>query len=177
MLSKLLYKWTANKPTRLIKRENHPYLERYYLGGLFGLTFYLHRFVGSDPDEGAHNHPWNALAICLAGGYREARVTTLCPIDGWQQTYRIIKPGSFNLIRVRDFHQIVELKPETWTLFIHGRYRAGWGFLRTIACDYGLQTHQFRTEFHQPYPLTSGDKTPWWTRVPLGKDSDREPMA
>lgn len=175
MLRKWLYRLTSNRPTRLIKREEQPYLERYYMGQAFGLTFYLHRFVGVDPDEGAHNHPWHAMAICLAGGYREARVTTLCPIDGWQQIYRIIRPGSFNRIRVSDFHQIVEMKPNTWTLFIHGQKRAGWGFLRKFRCTYGIPTHRLRTEFHQPYPLTNGSK--WWLEAPLGKHSEREPMT
>lgn len=176
MLRKLLYRLTANRPARLIKRDDHPYLERYFMGRVLGITVYLHRFVGTDPDEGAHNHPWNALAICLAGGYKEARVTTLCPIDGWQQRYRFIRPCSFNRIRVSDFHQIVEMKPDTWTLFIHGRYRAGWGFLRKVVCSYGLDTHGLRTEFHQPYPLTSGSSTPWWMRSPKGSDVGREPL-
>ncbi len=158
----------------MIQRENHPYFERYYMGQAFGLTVYLHRFVGVDPDEGCHNHPWNALAICLVGGYREARMTTLCPIVGWQQKYRIIRPGSFNRLRMSDFHQIVEMKPDTWTLFIHGTKRAGWGFLRKRHCDYGLKTHGLRTEFHQPYTLTS---MRWWVRAPLGKDSKREPLV
>lgn len=174
MLRKLLYRLTANKPVRLIKREDHPYLERYFLGQFMGLTFYLHRFVDVDPDEGVHNHPWNATAVCLAGGYTEARMTTLCPIDGWQEKYRQIRMGSVNRIRVSDFHQIVQMEPETWTLFVHGRLKAGWGFLRRQKCDYGLDSHSFRTEFHQPYRLTNGSQ--WWLKAPKGRDSERELM-
>lgn len=175
MLRKWLYRLTANKPVRLIKREGHPYLERYYLGQFLGLTVYLHRFVGVDPDEGVHNHPWNAVAWCLAGGYTEARMITLCPVSGWQERYRQIRPGSINRIRVQDFHQIVQMEPETWTLFIHGRLRAGWGFLRRIRCDHNQPTHDYRTEFHQPYQLTNGSK--WWLEAPNGQHSEREPMA
>jgi hypothetical protein len=176
MLRRLLFKLTGNRPARLIQREGHPYLERYYIGQAFGLTCYLHRFVGTDPDEGSHNHPWNALAVCLSGGYTESRMVTLCPITGWRSKYRTIFPGFFNWIRASDFHQIVTLKRETWTLFIHGKHKAGWGFLRKKPCDYGCSTHSMRVEFHQPFELQRAS-TPWWTRSPLGKDSEREEMA
>ena len=45
MIHKLLFKLTAGLRCKLIDREGAPYLERYYLGRLFGVTFYLHRFV------------------------------------------------------------------------------------------------------------------------------------
>lgn len=165
---------TAKLPCRLIQRENQPYLERYFVGQLFGHTFYLHRFVGTDPDEGCHNHPWNALAICLAGGYTEARMTGLCVVNGWQEEYRNISPGSFNRIRANDFHQIISIKPETWTLFIHGKAQLGWGFLRRVPCAYGLESHRLRTEFHQPYKLTNGSQ--WWKAAPKGSESCRVRM-
>ena len=46
-------------PCRLITDKGTLYLERYYVGQAFGATFYLHRFVGSDPDRSMHDHPWN----------------------------------------------------------------------------------------------------------------------
>jgi hypothetical protein len=150
-------------------------LERYFVAKHFGVTVYLHRFVGVDPDEGCHNHPWNAAAVCLVGGYTEARMTTLCPIVGWREKYRTIRPGSINVIRKNDFHQIVKMQPDTWTLFVHGRNQAGWGFLRRLFCDYNLKTHGHRVEFHQPYQL-SNKESPWWLNAPTGKHSDREPL-
>lgn len=172
MLQKWLFKVTAKLPCRLIKREDHPYLERYFVASALGRTIYLHRFVGTDPDEGVHNHPWNALAICLSGGYTEARLTGFCPMTGWVEKLRRIRPGSFNRIRANDFHQIVSMKPGTWTLFLHGPMKHGWGFLRRERCDYGLPTHSFRTVFHQPFELTNGSK--WWKRAQTGRLAHRE---
>ena len=54
--------------------KGEPYLERYYLIGLFGWHAYLHRFVDSDPDRGLHDHPWGrAVSLVLSGAYREIR--------------------------------------------------------------------------------------------------------
>jgi hypothetical protein len=174
MIRSLLYRLTANRPCRLISRDGTPYLERYFVCQVFGLTIYLHRFVSGDGDEEVHNHPWNSIAICLAGGYMEERMTGLCMQQGWRRIYRKIIPGRINRIRANDFHRILATKPETWTLFVHGKTRIGWGFLRTTACYYGLPSHNLRVEFHQPYPLTNGSQ--WWHDAPLGKHATREPQ-
>lgn len=80
MMSKLLFKLTARLPCRLIQLDSGPYLERYYLGTLLGVTFYLHRFVSSDTERHLHNHPWGwGRALVLAGGYVEESVHDICP--------------------------------------------------------------------------------------------------
>ena len=58
MIRRALFRYTARRPCRLIDIEGRPYLERYYLGSLFGVTAYLHRFVGYDSDREVHDHPW-----------------------------------------------------------------------------------------------------------------------
>lgn len=172
MLRKLLFKLTANLPCRLITRDGTPYLERYFLCQVFGLTFYLHRFVDSDGDDEVHNHPWDSIALCLAGGYREERATGLCITQGWQSRYRSIFPGRVNRIRANDFHRILHTKPETWTLFIHGQLQLGWGFLRHDRD--GRYRNGAQVVFHQPYPLTNGSK--WWLAAPIGRRSGRAPL-
>ena len=71
-MRKLLFWLTSHLPCRIIAEEGSVYLERYYLFTLLGWRFYLHRFVGSDPDRGLHDHPWSrAFSIILAGWYWE----------------------------------------------------------------------------------------------------------
>lgn len=173
MMRKLLYKISGGLPCRLITRDGTPYLERYFLCRIFGLTAYLHRFVGSDGDKEVHNHPWNSMALCLAGGYEEERLTGLCIHQHWQHRLRRIFPGKLNRIRANDFHRIAKTKPETWTLFVHGRCRLGWGFLRPQMTNVG--PNHTEVVFHQPFELVSG--SPWWTEAPLGRDSGRTPYG
>lgn len=45
MLRTALLKLSARLPCRLIKVNGEPYLERYYVGRLLGVTFYLHRIA------------------------------------------------------------------------------------------------------------------------------------
>lgn len=172
MIRKALYKVTGLLPCRLISRDGTPYLERYFVCRVLGLTVYLHRFVGCDGDNEVHNHPWNSIAVCLVGGYLEERVTGICILQGWRNVNRRIFPGRVNRIRANDFHRIKSTKPETWTLFIHGRTRLGWGFLhRNLAAR---STKDSMVIFHQPFPLTSG--AAWWLDAPTGNNSGRETL-
>lgn len=126
MLRRLLYWITDRLPARVINGDDgSPYLERYYVGALFGLRAYIHRFVASDPDRGIHSHPWQrSLSFVLVGGYKEIR------ING----ERRLRPGQINYIRGDDFHRVIlEKNTEAWTLFIHGKRVKGWGFLRNGA--------------------------------------------
>lgn len=123
LMPRFLFWLTARLPAREIRGEHgEPYLERYYLFSVLGWRAYLHRFRASDPDRGLHDHPWgHSLSLVLAGGYRELR----------HYSYRILPPGSLNVIRGHDFHRIL-LDPgrEAWTLFLHGPRTKGWGFWR-----------------------------------------------
>ena len=137
MLNKLLYKLTALLPCRLIKLDAGPYLERYYLGQLFGVTFYLHRFVSSDSERHIHNHPWKwGASLIVAGNYLEERCVDICPsIEGSGCLTSVARRRWFNRFDGNTFHRISDAKPGTWTLFFHGpRVKVGgglkgWGFL------------------------------------------------
>jgi hypothetical protein len=171
MIRRLLYRYTAGRPCRLISRDGESrYLERYYVGQLLGLTVYLHRFVAEDADEEVHDHPFRALALCLAGGYEEERAV-LCGRTGWQDRRRRMRPGRINFIDLRTFHRIHRTRPETWTLFVHGPRRKGWGFLKPIFDD---DLFVSGVLYHQPLPPSDPE---WWRTAPLGRDAGREPMA
>lgn len=169
-----------------------PYLVRFYLFGFFGLRFYLHRFLDSDPDRGLHDHPWLwARALVLAGGYDELVMQDY----GKDQDYIGIatmerRAGRINCIAADTFHRIVmpaDAK-ETWTLFCHGRRVKGWGFLHYALVDrnhvMGLHVtqewdHKYITEEavpakpteYEPYALTGAwDKADWWKHAPKGRE-------
>src|SRR5437660_2113436 len=73
MIRRLLLAYSAGRPCKIICEADRPYLERYFVCALFGIRFYLHRFVGSDPDRGLHDHPWRwAMSFILRGWYYEA---------------------------------------------------------------------------------------------------------
>lgn len=175
MLTKTLYRMTANKPCRLIHSEDNRYLERYYLGNILGFTFYLHRFVAGDGDRALHDHPWRiSAAVCLAGGYDEKRVKWFNPDTVYDCEMRKVRPGKINLISASTFHQVMSPRPETWTLFTHSKKIKDWGFLskHEITVDSG-------EERLQPYYHRDRDPVShrnWWETAPLGRDTDRAPL-
>lgn len=155
MMRTFLFWLTSRLPCRIISDGNAPYLERYYLFTLLGWRFYLHRFVGSDPDRGLHDHPWaRAFSIVLAGQY-------------WEETRsgrRLVR--WFNSLTGDTFHRVVLphvglYEFPCWTLFFHrAEYVKEWGFLRG--------------QVFIPYIRTRSDEMPdWWNRVPKGRNEPR----
>jgi hypothetical protein len=136
-IESLLYRLTDRLPCRIIDGEHgEPYLERYYLAGLFGWHTYLHRFVDSDPDRGLHDHPWRrAVSLVLTGGYDELRFakppSAGAHVEEPPIRSRHVRPWRLNLLRGTDYHRVVLRggRP-AWTLFVHGPRVKGWGFLR-----------------------------------------------
>ena len=157
MWEKTLRQFSDRLPCRFIDGPNgEPYLERYYLFGLFGWHAYLHRFVDSDPDRGLHDHPWGrAVSLVLRGGYREIR---FADASAQQTCERRIRAGRLNFLRGEDFHRVLlEDGRPAWTLFIHGPRCKGWGFLQRgqytpMARDAGEFRHR-----------------DWWKQAPKGR--------
>ena len=188
MMNKFLFWLSSFLPCRLIKLDSGPYLERYYVGQLFGVTFYLHRFVSSDSERHMHNHPWGwGRALVLCGRYVETSVIDICPhanVSGALLTRRYIR--WWNRVDGNHFHQISDAAPGTWTLFFHGpRLDAegnpvtskqgatklkGWGFLERER----YTADGYVTVF---VPYDSASNLRWWHKAPLGRDIDRVPYA
>lgn len=168
MLRRALFRITATLPCRLIKLNDKSYLERYYVGRLFGLVWYLHRFVSSDDERAVHDHPWSwSASLILVGGYLEERVRYLVgPGDGWKSDMRRMFPGRLNIIRARDFHRVIKPKPDTWTLFCHRYWSKEWGFLER-ADDMLI--------YHQPYESRANKE--WWRTAKIGRDTPRESFS
>lgn len=171
MLNKLLFLLTANMPCRIIAIEGRPYLERYSVGKIFGVSFYLHRFVGSDEERQVHDHPWAwAKAIILKGGYVEEVVCALDLERGWISKTRYRR--WYNDLGPHVFHRIVSPVPGTWTLFFHGERIKSWGFLDRVVEYQGIENPYVR--YYQPYDVEQN--AGWEKKVPLGKNSTRMPL-
>lgn len=155
MIRTLLHRLTDHLPARIISDNNAPYMERYYVGTLFGTRFCLHQFVASDPDRGLHDHPWPwAFSLILAGSYLEETRSGTHPVR-W-----------FNALVGDTFHRVIlqERNGRTlpvWTLFAHRAKRTKrWGFMRL-----NLQTMRFEYVLHKP----SVDEH-WWLSAPMGRE-------
>jgi len=166
--------WLSGKlPCRIISDDGQPYLERYYVGTLFGVRFYLHRFVGSDPARGLHDHPWPwAGSLVLRGYYFEER-----------RTPGIHKVRWFNWLTGDSFHRVVLPKTKQddgswlphhcWTLFFHrAKYVKPWGFLKPRG-NGSQDTAQVWYPWNYPKD-GKGTSSDWWLTAPKGRDSKRE---
>jgi hypothetical protein len=165
-MNRFLHWLTGFLPARIINDGQRDYLERYYVTTIFGMRIYLHRFIGSDPDRGLHDHPWSwAFSLILAGFYYEQRRDGIRRRrwGNWltgDSFHRVILPridGNYG-IHLED--QEPEYQP-CWTLFIHrAKKNKSWGFLRDISAEdaHGLLWTPFAS--HEPN---------WWLTAPTGK--------
>lgn len=186
LMDRLLLWLTRNRPIRYIDIDGNDYLERCYIGQLFGWTFYLHRFVSADSERRLHNHPWRrSFGLVLSGGYVEERLDRLCCFEGMVTYQRKIR--LFNWITSSTFHRILRPKPFSWTLFGHGPRIGGWGFIGTVK-THGTYTdmkevgngvvevtegkvQNATVEFHQPFDTRK--VADWWLTAPKAKDTKR----
>lgn len=111
--------------------DGSPYLTRVLFPRVFGFRPMLHHFHRPDGDRALHSHPWTwAAALILRGSYTEERLLDDEEINGTRtrrtQT-RLVR--WFNVLTKHDFHRVVELHGDVWTLFVAGEKTQGWGFL------------------------------------------------
>lgn len=115
------------------------YMGRYWLippvPGLDGLEARIHHIARPDNDRHLHDHPRDFTSVVLRGGYVEE--VPLRPLgiedplwDGDRELVeRVERPlGSIMSRRATDRHRIIEVAPDTWTLFITSASRQEWGF-------------------------------------------------
>lgn len=175
----VLGSWSDRLPCKLIQREDGmPYLRRYYVTTFFDLRVYLHQFVGSDPGEALHSHPWRwALSIILFGWYGEERFRG---DPGQPPLRRVVR--RWNLLMGESFHRVVMPRDltaewpgvtaqesvngprECWSLFIHrdGAERR-WGFMQEVSSKAFAFT---------PFTYPNGGKRSgeWWKTAPTGAE-------
>ena len=152
-MNKLLFWLTGFLPVRYIDDGERRYLERYYVATIFGLRIYIHRFVGSDPERGLHDHPWSrALSLILSGFYYEHTRSGVRRVR-W-----------INTLTGDTFHRVVlptagGLDNECWTLFMHPAVDVKkWGFLER---DTNSKNPADRIYRAYEYSREGGQKN-WW---------------
>lgn len=174
MIARILFWITRNRPTRLIKLDGKPYLERHFVAEFMGICFYLHRFVRDDNERHLHDHPWlHAFSIVLHGHYKEQRgIAKQYAGNDYHIDWGFRNVRWFNYIPRRHHeaavHRIVNIKPETWTLFFHSTWEFEWGFYKK----------QFNKWVYEKYAGTGTDKR-WWLdpKTPPAHKAGREPFG
>lgn len=169
LINQILFKASGELPIRFIQSGGKDYLERYYLGKVAGVTFFLHRYIDGDGErEEVHDHPWDwSTGLVITGEYHEERMLKLDEAQGPITEMRHIKPLRPNWIKGDSFHRIDSIKPGTWTLFIHGPKTKTWGFL--------FKQDNGGWEYQQPNNLASTKK--WYKSAPRGKQAARIPLT
>jgi len=111
--------------------DGSPYITRTMLPRVGDLRTIIHKIHRADADPHMHNHPWaTARFLILNGGYTEEReIPPIVPgaCGGLQITQ--YRPGDVNYINANDYHRVVDVEPETWTLGIVGDRIQDWGFM------------------------------------------------
>lgn len=167
MLNTLLYRITGRLPCRIISDGDAPYLERYYICTLLGWRFYLHRFVGSDPDRGLHDHPWRkAFSVILSGWYWEETRSGTRKVKWFNSLtgdtfHRVVLPNGWQVHGLR----FTQGPLPCWTLFFHtvGNVKP-WGFLNP------MDTFKDCAVF-TPYTYSrEGSQKDWWLTAPTGNE-------
>lgn len=173
-----LFWLTAKLPCRIISDADVPYLERYYLCTVFGVRYYLHRFVGSDPARGFHDHPWPwAMSIILTSYYWEVRRSGVRRVAwfNWllgDSFHRVILPRQ-NVRKWVDGKLVTAVDVPCWTLFFHrAEYVKPWGFMKAEenGTSATWRAHNFPGNGH-----STADA--WWLTAPKGRDEPRRMQA
>lgn len=167
MMASFLFWLTWDLPLKNICEEGRPYLERYFLFAVNGWVFYIHRFVGSDPDRGLHCHPWRiAFSIILSGWYWEETSYGTHKVKwfNWlvgDSKHRVVLPFDHKKLAFFDAAEMKYCAIPCWTLFFHKDVNAKkWGFSRDAEqFGFGAGSEVF-------IPFVSERKegdAPWWT--------------
>jgi hypothetical protein len=142
---------TSRMPMKQINLEK-PYLQRYFARSTGDYDIWFHRFLSADGDRFVHSHPFEFYTTVLCGGYTEEWVSTngdrglrireprgdtkllvlsaLCIMDKKFQNAAIEDSPSFRKVGLYDWHRIVEVQPDTWTvLFVDKRRLKTWHFM------------------------------------------------
>lgn len=143
-----LYSAMVGAPRWVLRHpDGSPYLTRWVLLGCDALdnhdpaipqSAFVHRLHTADGDRHLHSHPWPwSHGHVLSGGYTEKRCTMVYGDRGPDYITNVVKltygPRTVNVLNnsgmESDYHSIVHVEPNTYTLFIVGPETSGWGFL------------------------------------------------
>lgn len=92
---------------------------------------FLHRTFRADPGRDVHNHPWPwAGTFVLWGGYVQL-IKERLPTGYYSERFVRVDRWTWHRdgFYPNQYHRIVSVKPNTWTLFVTGPRLRDWGFL------------------------------------------------
>lgn len=104
--------WLFNPYDRETRKAKYPRIP---------FSIRVHHILREDYGDDPHDHPWNARTIILDGAYIERRGKLVF----------LRQEGDTATLRFGEYHKITMVSCRgVWTLFIMGKYRGVWGFLR-----------------------------------------------
>lgn len=128
-----------------------------------GARLLLHEVLRPDADMRPHNHPWDwAFALVISGGYMEVRLTDFCGVriaSRWRWPWRPYRLSGTDFHRISNLHQRA-----SWSLFLHGPRRHGWGFVEAAPAEdgsdnWGARFAPFVADMPAPASQTSDRQT------------------
>jgi hypothetical protein len=99
--------------------EECPYAYRWVLPIPFTkLSIRLHQWLADDDHRSLHDHPTWFCTFVLRGGYCDVKIFGS----------DLLTAGSFRFRAATHCHQVLDVKPNTWTLCLFGNPIRKWGF-------------------------------------------------
>jgi len=107
--------------------DGSAYIDRMILPRVCGIRPIVHGIHRPDTDLWLHNHPWlTARFLIVSGGYVEERAVG--PVAEGCRERHSLTAGDINVLDGGDYHRIVSVQPDTWTVGIVGERGQPWGF-------------------------------------------------
>ncbi len=106
-------------PRRVPGGRLERYNDRFILLKLAFFALNLHHFRASDPDV-PHDHPWWNVSFIVHGIVDEVGA------DGRTRRLKRFRPY---FRKAGEFHRLVLISDDAWSLFFHGRHTRQWGFM------------------------------------------------
>lgn len=111
-----------------------PYTTRYVVYESQHGRIFLNHLRRPDPMDIYHRHQWDhGYSVVLAGGYTERVCLPIRDTEEraaigsmWEHSYF---PGEVNTLQGEEFHRIIKVLPNTWTLLVAGRVTKKMSFL------------------------------------------------
>jgi len=115
---------TKIKPAQEVIDNGILHFTKFWLFNLFGLQIFLHKYENGIPKANPHTHTYNyAISFIIFGWYKEdvwKYYTHSKSYYGFVATVEQYLRRWFNVITPTTIHNVVEVKPFTWTFYIAG---------------------------------------------------------
>lgn len=105
-----------------------PYARRWVLPLPRGYSIRLHNWMHDDDPEATHDHPTWFVTFVLRGGYEDRREIE-SPL-GNMFLCEEMQPGMIRFRPAEHRHNVIRVKPNTWTLCLFGRDKKRWSFYK-----------------------------------------------